>query len=91
MDRPTVQNVRGSLTSRQLGVIVTSGVFTASAVAEAQEDGKVPIGLIDGAKLLEVMVSYGIGVQEKTFPALSLAPQLLSIDELTADVPASTM
>lgn len=86
VDRPTVQNLRGSLTSRQLGLIVTSGTFTSSAVVEAQEAGKVPIGLIDGSKLLEHMIAHGIGVREKAFPALSLFPESLTLDELNADV-----
>jgi HJR/Mrr/RecB family endonuclease len=86
VDRPTVQNVRGSLTNRELGLIVTSGTFTASAKTEAQEPGKAPIGLIDGAKLLEIMVANRIGVEEKTFPALRLVPDALSLDNLTSDV-----
>jgi HJR/Mrr/RecB family endonuclease len=86
VDRPTVQNVRGSLTNRQLGLIVTAGTFTASAITEAQEPGKVPIGLIDGAKLLDIMVQHRIGVEEKSFPALSLVPETLSIENLSAQV-----
>jgi restriction endonuclease Mrr len=74
VDRPTVQNVRGSLTT------------TPSAKIEAQEPGKAPIGLIDGAQLLEIMVANRIGVEEKTFPALRLVPDALSLDNLTADV-----
>jgi restriction endonuclease Mrr len=86
VDRPTVQNVRGSLTNRELGLIVTSGTFTAAAKIEAQEPGKAPIGLIDGAKLLEIMVANRIGIEEKTFPALRLVPDSLSPENLTADV-----
>ena len=83
VDRPTVQNVRGSLTSRQLGLIVTSGTYTPAAMVEAQEAGKTPVGLIDGNRLIEIMIENRIGVSEKAFPALSLEPQRLTIEELS--------
>ncbi len=85
VDRPTVQNVRGSLTNRELGLIVSSGSFTPAAIVEAQEPGKVPIGLIDGTKLLEVMVENQIGVEQMTFPALKLVAEALSVENLTID------
>jgi restriction endonuclease Mrr len=35
--RPTVQNLRGSLTAHETGLLVTSGTFTAGAIEEARE------------------------------------------------------
>jgi restriction endonuclease Mrr len=45
----------------------------------------VPIGLIDGNKLLDIMIEHRIGVQEMSFPALRLMPEILSLENLSAE------
>ena len=44
------------------GVFITTSSFTAGAVVEA-ERVNARIELIDGARLAELMVDYGVGVQ----------------------------
>lgn len=85
VDRPVVQSLRESLTTHELGLLVTSGVFTAGAIEEARAPAKTPIGLIDGAKLIEIMTERGIGVSEKKFLALQLHRDQLTLEYLSAD------
>jgi restriction system protein len=66
VSRPVVQNLRGSLSAHESGLLVTSGHFTDSAEREAQEPTRVPIALIDGAKLVEFMLEFGIGAREQS-------------------------
>ena len=49
--RKEVAELRGSLKPFAGGVILTTGHFSRAAVNEASEEGKNPIGLVDGIKL----------------------------------------
>jgi restriction endonuclease Mrr len=46
---------------------------------------KTPIGLIDGAKLIEIMAEQEIGVNEKKFLALQLHRDRLTLEYLAAE------
>lgn len=61
--RPIVQNVRGSLSAHEAGLLVTSGRFTEDAREEAKDPHKIPIALIDGNKLTELLMNLQIGVE----------------------------
>jgi restriction system protein len=50
------------------GIIVTTGTFTAEARREASRDGVLPIELIDGEKLVEMLEHLELGLNPiKTF------------------------
>lgn len=57
--------LRGSLLPNQRGIFVTTSRFTRQAVQEANAIGKVPISLIDGEQLLDLMFEHEIGVDSK--------------------------
>jgi len=61
--RPVVQNVRGSLGAHEVGIVVTSGGFSDEARAEAQDQTKAPITLIDGRELTKLLLKHQIGIQ----------------------------
>lgn len=63
--RPEIQQFTGALASHnaQHGVFVTSSRFTKEAVEDAARGGK--IALIDGSRLVELMIQYKVGVQVK--------------------------
>jgi Restriction endonuclease/EVE domain len=61
--RPTVQNLRGSITSHETGLLVTSGYFTAEAEEEAQDPHKAPIALINGDQLADLLMQNQIGAE----------------------------
>lgn len=59
--RKEVAELRGSLKPFAGGVILTTGHFSRAAVNEASEEGKNPIGLVDGIKLSRVVLESKFG------------------------------
>ncbi len=45
------------------GIVVTTGTFTAEARREASRDGVVPIELIDGEKLVDMLTRLTLGLK----------------------------
>jgi len=68
----TVREVRGSLTSREQGIIITTSDFSHGAREEANAIGKIPVSLINGQALLELLVQHEIGVTRHQHTVLSL-------------------
>ena len=65
--RGDVGNFRGSFTGRtDRGILVTSGNFTRDARAEASREGAIPVDLVDGDQLCEILKDYGLGVKVMT-------------------------
>ncbi|MCW5853270.1 MAG: restriction endonuclease, partial [Anaerolineae bacterium] len=60
---PVVQGLRGSLTVHEQGIIITTSKFSKGAQQEAQAPGKARISLVDGDKLLDLLMDYSIGVK----------------------------
>lgn len=54
--RKEVAELRGSLRPFAKGAVVTTSHFSKAAIKEANEDGKVPIALIDGFRLSKVVL-----------------------------------
>jgi restriction system protein len=59
---PAIQALRGSLTVHQQGIFMTTSKFSKGAIAEAEAMGKTPISLIDGDRLVELLIEHEIGV-----------------------------
>lgn len=64
IDRPRIHEFAGALLGKQgdRGVFITTSKFTTGARAEAERINA-RIELIDGPKLAELLVTYGVGVQ----------------------------
>lgn len=64
IDRPRIHEFAGALLGKQgdRGVYITTSRFTAGAQQEAERINA-RIELIDGARLAELLVQYGVGVQ----------------------------
>ncbi len=62
-----VRNLRGSLrmVDGEQGIIVTPSDFTLEAKAEAQAEGKMPITLINGNQLIDLLFQYKVGVKQE--------------------------
>lgn len=59
-----VRDFRGAMAGRgEKGLLITTGRFTADALAESNRDGAPPVELIDGNRLCELMHQYRLGVQ----------------------------
>jgi restriction endonuclease Mrr len=82
VDRPTVQKLRGALSAHESGLIVTSGRFTPAAEEEARDPTKTPIALLNGTRLIELLLEFGIGARQKTYKVYSVDRASLTLESL---------
>ncbi len=77
IQRPVLDQLRGSLYrfSAQRGTIITSGSFSKGAVEAAFEHGAPPITLIDGDRLIQLLIDNGIGADSEEIRVLKFNPQ----------------
>jgi restriction system protein len=68
ISRPVLDQLRGSLHRFDAvrGTIITAGGFSRGTVQAAFERGAAPITLIDGEKLLDLLIEYEIGVTKNS-------------------------
>jgi restriction system protein len=76
---PVIQALRGALTVHEQGIVVTTSRFSSGAIAEAQAHGKTPISLIDGTRLVELLIEHAIGVKGEDHRVLSLDDDYWSV------------
>lgn len=67
-----VTQLRGSAEVDQRGLIITTSSFTKDAVAEASAPNKMPVSLVNGDKLVSLMVQYRIGVKTESLTLHSI-------------------
>jgi restriction system protein len=74
VQRPVLDMLRGSLHrfGAVKGTIISLGGFAKGAQNAAFEPGAAPITLIDGEKLLDLLIETGIGVRTKAVELLEL-------------------
>ena len=67
MQAPVVQQLRGSVNTVELerGLLITTSDFTKGAYQEAEAYGKANIDLMNGEKLVELLLKYEIGVESQ--------------------------
>ncbi|WP_255546838.1 restriction endonuclease [Moritella sp. 36] len=69
ISRPDISQFRGDITGEyQQGIFITTSSFTQEAQDVAFKRGCVPIVLIDGQTLAEIMIDKGIGVTTSHIP-----------------------
>lgn len=75
--RPDVSQFRGDITGEfEQGIFITTSSFTKEAMEISFKPGCVPIILIDGEQLAEIMIEKGIGIQK----------QLIEVYDFDADL-----
>lgn len=67
-----VRELRGCLEPGESGVVITTAGFTASAGEEARARARVPISLIDGPQVVDMLVTHDIGVRKRLTTVLEL-------------------
>lgn len=78
----TVRELRGGLMTDQRGLIITTAGFTKDAIAESDAPSKTPVSLINGERLVQLLIEKQIGVKRKQVPLLELnLPDLLTVEE----------
>ena len=85
--RRVLDQLRGSLYrfDAMQGTIVTTGSFSDSARRVAHEKGAAKITLIDGAKLMQLLVKYDLGVKKDEEGIVSFDPASLARVEARED------
>jgi HJR/Mrr/RecB family endonuclease len=80
----TVRELRGGLSPHERGLIITTSDFTRDAKTEADTADRMPISLVNGEKLVALLIEHGIGVVLTEARILRLDPQTLlaSSDDL---------
>ncbi len=77
-----ITQLRGSAEVDQRGLIITTSDFTKSALSEAKAPNKMPVGLVNGENLIDLLFYYKIGVKEQTVSVYSLDSEFFD-NELT--------
>lgn len=73
MKAPTVQQVRGSLGTHEQGLIITTSDFSAGARKEADRPNAVPVALMNGEQVVNLLVENDIGVKRDEHYIIELA------------------
>lgn len=78
IQRPTVQQVRGSIDVHEQGLIITTSDFSKGALKEANQPNKTPVGLMNGEKLVSLLMEYNIGVRRMSHDLFELEEQVIA-------------
>lgn len=81
--RPILDQLRGASPYHKAlrGTIITLGTFSAGCIDAALFAGAAPIGLIDGEKLLDLLIKYDIGVKKRPIVLYELDEEYFTVDE----------
>lgn len=69
---PTIQQVRGSLGSHEQGLIITTSDFSSGARQEAERPDALPVGLMNGEQLVDLLIDYELIVRSNTYTLIQL-------------------
>ncbi|MCG8455626.1 MAG: restriction endonuclease, partial [Holophagales bacterium] len=67
-----VRELRGAAEVDQRGLVITTSEFQKTARVEAMAPNKMPVSLINGSELIDLMVRYEVGVKKETATILSI-------------------
>ena len=67
-----ITQLRGSAEVDQRGLVITTSDFTKDGIEEAQAPNKMPVSLVNGDKLIQLLIKYGVGVKKEELFVLSL-------------------
>lgn len=81
IQRPTIQNIRGSKGEHEIGCVVTTSSFSPGAIEEANRSDREPIVLIDKEALLDLMLEYRVGVRTEPVTLFEVRDNLLDDSE----------
>ncbi len=72
VQRPIVQQVRGSLGAHEQGWIITTSDFSSGAKEEATRADATPVALISGEQFAALLMEHGMGVRRETHDLFTL-------------------
>lgn len=71
-----ITQLRGSAEVDQRGLIITTSDFTKDAITESKASNKMPVSLVNGEKLIELLFKYKVGVKEEVVSVFSINSEL---------------
>ena len=71
-----ITQLRGSAEVDQRGLIITTSDFTKDAINESKAINKMPVSLVNGEKLIDLLFKYKVGVKEETVSVFSIDSEL---------------
>lgn len=80
-----ITQLRGSAEVDQRGLIITTSDFTKDALSESKAINKMPVALVNGKKLLELLFNYRVGVKEETVSVFSIDTSVFENDVTDSD------
>ncbi|OQA18554.1 MAG: Mrr restriction system protein [Chloroflexi bacterium ADurb.Bin360] len=72
LQTPTVQQVRGSLGTHEQGLIITTSDFSKGARQEAERPNAVPVALMNGQQLVDLLIENDIGIVRTPYDLIEL-------------------
>jgi restriction system protein len=78
-----VAQLRGSAEVDQRGLVITTSEFTKDAIAEAKAVNKMPIALINGDKLISLLLKCEVGVKREMLSVYSVNTEYFDNSEYT--------
>jgi len=70
---PTVQQVRGSLGTHEQGLIISTSDFSPGARKEAARSDAVPVALMNGEEVVDLLMQNDIGIRRSSHDIVELA------------------
>jgi hypothetical protein len=67
-----IRELRGSLTTHEQGIIITTSDYSTGARTEANAIGKTPISLVNGYELIELLIKHSIGINKEPHTVYTL-------------------
>lgn len=78
-----IRELRGSMntTRQERGLFITTSDFTRDACEEAKDPNRIPISLVNGDRLVDLLIKHQIGARMTQIPVLTLAPEDLEVTQ----------
>ena len=76
-----ITQLRGSAEVDQRGLVITTSDFTKDAVHESKAPNKMPVSLVNGEKLLKLLIKHGVGIKKETVPLYSVDNEYFENEE----------
>ncbi|MES2528677.1 MAG: restriction endonuclease [Bdellovibrionota bacterium] len=65
-----IRQLRGSANIDERGLVITTSGFTKPAIEEAKAASKMPVSLIDGTRLIELLIKHELGIKKEIIEVL---------------------
>ncbi|MEO1030477.1 MAG: restriction endonuclease, partial [Bacteroidota bacterium] len=75
-----ITQLRGSAEVDQRGLIITTSDFTKDAKNESKAMNKMPVALVNGEKLIDLLFQYKVGVKEEIVSVFSIDSELFDTE-----------